>query len=219
MGVTDAGFNAEKLRGAVTSVLSGGIAGALNLGVTSLGVSAPLSAFLTLYVFGNVIAYTADIMFAKQTFLIGGQHQQLAYTAFLKRFKWFLSSLVSATFYKFFITVIIDTLIGLTLLQSSVTFLNRKGVLEGFSLRDSFVSAFVALLTFFLFTNMLRFDWAYSDKPTPPMMDVVILMWAALVMMLFAMNYRRGPDADVVGEIRKEKKIDARDRDEGEEDS
>lgn len=189
-------FTNEKIRGAMTSVFSGGVSGTLNvLGVTVLGLSAPLSAVLMLYLFGSVFGYTMDILFAKSNFCIpqgynGKKPYQghVSYIDFAARGMWLLRSFVNKHFFRFVITVIIDTLIGLSLLHALTKYADDNNILTDFQYRNMFIAAAVSITTFFLFTNVLRFDWAYSDVESP-LMDVVVLMWVAIVILVYAVTY------------------------------
>lgn len=185
-------FTGEKLRGALTSVVSGGTSGLLNVLLVSVGVGSTLSAFTSLYVFGNILSYSIDILFAKSNFHIpggyGGQkpfNGPLPYSAFLTRVKWLFGSMISKHFYRYVITVIIDTLIGLSVLWSVIDVMNTNDFLSGFYYRDMLASIAVTVFTFFLYNNILRFDWAYSAKEDP-LLNVIILMWAAIVILVFA---------------------------------
>lgn len=189
-------FTNEKIRGAMTSVFSGGVSGTLNvLGVTVLGLSAPLSAVLMLYLFGSVFGYTMDILFAKSNFCIpqgynGKKPYQghVSYIDFAARGMWLLRSFINKHFFRFVITVIIDTLIGLSLLHALTKYADDNNILTDFQYRNMFIAAAVSITTFFLFTNVLRFDWAYSDVESP-LMDVVVLMWVAIVILVYAVTY------------------------------
>jgi len=183
-------FDNERLRGMVTSVVSGGSAGLLNLaGVSLLGWSVPLSAFVSTYVAGNIIAYVLDIMFAKESFSIGDRVVRVSYTEFYVRAAWLFRSLVQPTFLRFIISIIIDTLIGITILRAVTKFFDDVGFLSKFSYRDVVASGLIALLTFVMFTNMLRFDWAYKEGPKDATLNAVVMAWAGITMMLFAMEY------------------------------
>lgn len=177
----------EKFRGFLTSVLSGGIGGGVNLLSVGLGVNPTLSAFYSLYLVGNVVAYVSDIMFAKKDFgVLGGA---VPYTDFVARGRWLLKSFISPYFYRFILTVIFDTVIGLALLKSLINMSDRYGILVDWKWRDMFISGFVALFTFFLYTNVLRFDWAYKDG-TSQTMDMLVLMSVATSLLIFSQSYQ-----------------------------
>ena len=200
-------FSSEKIRGAISSVVSGGVSGLMNLlGVTVFGLNAPLSAFFFLYLFGSVFGYTMDILFAKAYFTIkeGNAsekpfHGRVSYTDFRTRVLWLLRSFIDKHFFRFVITVIIDTLIGIAILQALIDYMNDRRVLMDFAYRDMLLAGGVSIFTFFLYNNVLRFDWAYSDTESP-LMNVLVLMWVGIVLLVFAVAYslrkERGPSSD-----------------------
>ena len=195
-------FTSEKFRGALSSLISGGVSGALNLGTVSAGLDPTLSAFVFVYIVGNLLGYAMDGLFAKENLYIpwGYVHPdtlehfrpyfgRVPFRDFLTRAKWLFYSFTRPIFYKFTVSAFIDSLIGLSILWVASDFLDEREILTDFKLRDAFVSGFIAIFTFFLFTNMLRFDWAYNET-APPVMTTVVLMTAAIVIMVFFISIR-----------------------------
>lgn len=180
-------FSTEKLRGVVASLAASGIANGLNVfGTQVLGLGIEASSVLFLVLCGNVAGYVFDIMFAKERFAVGGgAATPLPYTAFGKRFRWLLRSFAQRQFFRYVVTVIIDSLVLLALLRYVVGELDRRRV--DFPFRNVLVAAAIAVFTFFLYNNILRFDWAYSDNENP-IMNVVVIMWVTLVLMIFAVS-------------------------------
>lgn len=187
-------LNDPKIRGVFTTILSGSSSSALHLTTITLGLSPILSTVITFYIFGSIIAYVLDILFAKQEFLVSkksGLQKVLVdvpYSEVKFRFMWLLKSFVTKTFYKFSVTILIDTLIGIAILSSLLSALDNSGI--DFKFRDTIVAGFVALATFILYNNVLRFDWAYKEK-VDPIIDMLVLTWASLVMLIFALNFRK----------------------------
>jgi len=188
-------FSGEKLRGAMTSIVSGSAAGGMNFGLVAAGLDPTTAAFLGLYLFGSFLGYAMDILFAKRSFVLrgggAGEAQEVAYTAMATRARWLIKSLVGKQFFRFLISVLIDTLVGLAILVAAVEYMDEREILVDFKYRDTFVAGFIAIFTFFLFTNVLRFDWAYRDADDP-MLNVVVIMWSTLVLMIFATVWRGG---------------------------
>lgn len=186
-----------KVRGVFTTILSGSSSSALHLASISLGLPSILSTIVTFYIFGSIIAYVLDILFAKQEFLIKGKSDaqkrlvSIPYSEIKFRFIWLLKSFMSKTFYKFLVTILIDTLIGIAILSALLRALNRAKIY--FPLRDTIVAGLVALATFILYNNVLRFDWAYKDK-VDPVVDMLVLTWASLVILIFALTYEKVTD-------------------------
>lgn len=188
-------FTNEKIRGLISSVVSGSVSGGLNLAGQAFGLNAVVSALAFLYAFGSVFGYSLDIIFAKREFHIPQGYRgekpyrgPVPYTDVGTRMIWLLRSFIDKQFFRFVITVIIDTLIGLAILRALIDFANERDFLTDFAYRDTFLAGGVAVFTFFLYNNVLRFDWAYSDQDST-LMNVVVQMWTALVLMIFSVSY------------------------------
>lgn len=182
--------NSEKFRGAITTIASGSVGGLLNIGgIELLGLSPQMSVFLSLYLIGNLVAYTLDILFAKQLFKnASGKKTLISYFDFKFRLFWLLKSFFSVHFFRFIVTIIIDTLIGLSLMSMLLDFLDTKNI--QFWMRDTIVAGTVAIFTFILYNNILRFDWAYIDDHNP-LLNIIVLMWCTIVMLLFSFHYKK----------------------------
>lgn len=179
-------MTAEKIRGALTSVLSGSASTAATVfGTAVLGLSAPLSLVLFTYLFGGVLGYSLDILLAKRDFA----RIPVAYTDFGPRLRWLARSFAHRHFFRFVVTVIIETLTTLAMFGAVVRALDARGILLAWPLRDSAVAIAVAFLNFWLFGNVLRFDWAYNETENP-VLNVVVLLWMTLSMMVFASTYK-----------------------------
>lgn len=189
-------FGSERFRGLVMSAISGVTANLLNFaGMKYLGLSVQVSSVLFLQVLGNILGYVLDILFAKRTFKIRNYRGSgnvydgpLPYRDVVSRFKWLVRSFISKQFYRFLVTVIIDTLVSLALLNWSIKAMDAKHILTDFKYRNFALASLIAVGTFFLYVNILRFDWAYSDDDMP-IFNVIILMWVTLVLMLYAVTY------------------------------
>jgi len=189
-------FDGEKLRGILTSLAAGGTSGGLNFALVGAGLGPELSAFIGMYVIGSLLSYTFDIMFAKRNFPVrSGTTEasvvQLAYTDFAGRGVWLLRSLLGKYFYRFVVTVLLDSLVGIILLRAAIRQMDKLDFLTDFAFRDAFVAAGISVFTFLLYNNILRFDWAYSDV-NDPILNVVILMWTTLIVVAFAVTYGSG---------------------------
>lgn len=193
-------FGSERFRGLLMSAISGVLANLLNfVGIKYMGLSVQLSSVLFLQVMGNVMGYILDILFAKKNFIINNFHGSgtnfdgpLPYREIGTRVKWLVNSFLSKQFYRFIITVIIDTLVSLSLLNWSIKAMDSKKILTEFKYRNFMLAALIAVGTFFLYNNILRFDWAYVDHDQP-IFNVIILMWVTLVLMMYAVTYTAAP--------------------------
>lgn len=202
-------FTREKLRGILTSVMTGGAAGGLNLGLAASGLSPVISAFLGLYVFGSLLGYSADILLAKETFRIpqgyggtpGPYHGPVPYTDILVRARWLLRSFAGKQFFRFFITVLIDSLVGIAMLNALIEYMDDQAFLMDFGFRDTLAAGGISIFTFLLYNNILRFDWAYNDAEDP-LMNIVILMTSTVVLIVFSVASQRGTRGGPVGKTK-----------------
>jgi hypothetical protein len=187
-------FTGEKGLGLLTSVASGGISAGLNYaGTAVLGLSPVVSAALFLYSLGSLLSYSFDILYAKREF----QGRVLPYSAQRERWAYLLRSFRRKQFYRFVVTLVLETLVSVCVLRALIAQLNRMRVLvsspRARRVRDVAASLAVALLVFLLFANVLRFDWAYRDEDNPTM-NIVVLMWTTLVLVVFATTYAPSED-------------------------
>lgn len=174
-------FTSEKIRGMFVSLVTASVANGLNVfGQTTLGLNPLLSTSLFLQVGGSLLVYTGDILFAKSEFdgvALGYNSKDL-----LKRWKWLKKSLVSPVFLKFVITVIIDTIIILEVLRFTLDVLDENGF--KFRYRNEICAAIIGIVVFILWSNALRFNWAYG--PENGIMNVVVMAWMGIVVMVYA---------------------------------
>ena len=189
----DALLTHEKARGAAASAVSGAAAASLNLvGATALGMSPLASAALFLYLIGSVFGYSLDILFAKRDFRVspGAAPSPLPYSALGARAGWLLRSFGRRFFFRFVITVLIETLTGIAVTRAAIATLDRRALLvrtpEQKKLRDAAVAIAAAVLVFLLFGNVLRFDWAYREVEDPTL-SIVVLAWLAITLLASAL--------------------------------
>lgn len=183
-------LSSAKLRGAVTTLLSGSLAAIFNLIGIQIGVPEQINAVLTIYVLGSIIAYIADIIFAKDAFIVPNKNLSVTipYSDYAFRIKWLFKSFLSSYFFRFIVTIIIDTLVGMVLLTKLIEFLDDKNV--HFWMRDTILTVIIALCTFVLYNNVLRFDWAYNDERNLQV-DMIVFMWCSLALMFYALTYQK----------------------------
>ena len=183
----------EKLRGALAGAISGSTAAGLNLlGVTVMGLNDTMSALFFTFLGGSMLSYVLDILLAKRAFAMpgsGGLPRDVPYAAIGKRARWLIRSFGRRFFFRFLVTVVIETLTGLAMLRAVIHELDTHGILPHWRLRNAFAAMAVAVVNFALFGNILRFDWAYNEQEHP-ILSMVVLMWMALAMLVYASSYR-----------------------------
>jgi hypothetical protein len=185
-------FKGEKWRGLLMSMISGGTSNALNLFCTQvLGMPIILSTVICLLLFNNILTYTLDILFAKRSFRV--RHYQgrpnyegpIPYGDLATRGAWLLRSFISKQFYRYVITIIIDIFITIVVLRYAIAELDRRKILTDFKYRNVIVAALISIVSFFLYVNVLRFDWAYADDDQP-VFNIIVMMWVTIVVMMYA---------------------------------
>lgn len=166
-------FSSEKARGGLVSALSGAFANLINAGVIMSGADPVISTIITLQVFGNLLTYFLDIMFAKRDF----QGSPLTYRAYARRFSWFLASFTGPPFHKFVVACIIEAIIVFAAMRRIRAFCDRHRI--HFRYRDALLTAGVATLSFLMVMNVLRFNWVL-DETESLTLNIVILAWMGL---------------------------------------
>lgn len=172
-------MESEKFRGIFTAIVSGLSSGGLNQMLMYLNVPVLYSTTLSIYIFGNILAYTIDILFAKRKFL----NKIVSYSDISYRFQWLLNSFISIVFVKFILVALIDTLLGITLLKFLLKQMDDRKI--HFKFRNLIMSGAVAVFTFFLYVNILRFDWVYKEN-TDDLSNVTVVTWASIIIMIFS---------------------------------
>ena len=158
----------EKVRGLVAGAVVGTTAMGMNaLGVTALGLSAPVSMVLMLHVFGGAFAYVIDILFAKREF--GGV--RVSYTDLGLRAKWLLRSFGNRIFFRFIMSIIIETLTAVAMLDALIMATDHYQVLNATprqrNMRNLGLVVIIGFVIYALFGSVLRYDWAYNETEQP----------------------------------------------------
>ena len=174
----------ELFRGGIASLVSSALSNGMNImGTRLMGLTPDMSSFIFLSIFGNLLGYSLDILFAKRCF----EKEEIPITYLKYRFLWWLKSFTTPVFMKFFVVVIIDLILFTILLRTSLKTLDEKGI--KFRFRDAIVAAVISIVTFVLYVNFLRFKWAYVMN-TNPVIDMVILAWSSTTVILYFMFTR-----------------------------
>lgn len=181
----------EQIRGIGTSVISGASANILNTLSIKGGVKPLTSTFIFLTLFGNIFGYCLDILFAKEKFQLSKYKGVenffgfVPYSDIVTRLKWLLKSFFQKFFLRFIVVAIIDSIINLTIIEFVINKLDEyKIMLKYKELRNGIVGGVIALLTFVLYLNTLRFNWAYRDEEDP-VLNIVVLMWLTISIVIY----------------------------------
>lgn len=179
----------EKNVGKITSITSVVIANLLNYILNiGFGINIQQSTGISLYFVGNIIGYIMDLLFAKKNvYLKDKNNNPKLVDNFNDKIKFVLLSFIDKYFIKFVILCIIDTIIGLILLKYCIIILNEHEILMDFKYRNLIVALVIPTITFFLYVNQLRFDWAYEYKENF-LLNVLMYVWLTIVL-LFAINF------------------------------
>lgn len=168
----------EKLRGGVSSFISGLVANVANAGLIMMGVNPLVSTALTLQVAGNLLTYFLDIMIAKRDF--GGV--SVPYDDLSTRYAWLLRSFAGPPFHKFIVAAIIELVIVYASLAKAIIFCDKHGI--KFWMRDAALAGAIAGLSFLLVMNILRFNWVFNETESITL-NIVVLAWMGLSVLLF----------------------------------
>lgn len=172
-------FTGEKVRGMVLSVICGIFANVLNVfGQGVLHLHPLVSTALFLNLAGNLSVYAVDIVFAKESF--GGN--RVPYSDLHTRLSWLGQSFLKPTFMKFIITAIIDSIIMLEMLDYAIYMCEKYDV--RFRFRNEIIASLLSILTFILWVNAMRFNWAYSESEDA-IMNILVMAWLGIVIMIF----------------------------------
>ncbi len=179
----------EQFKGILASTGSGTIASILNYVLTTaFKMNIHTSTFISMYLVGNFLTYCFDILFAKEKFYDSVLKKNIAYEfgAFRKKFVWLIKSFSDKYFLRFFITVMIDSIIGLAILKWVIRTLDDNFILTNkkyIKTRNVVVAILVSVFTFMLYLNALRFNWAYSSDDNP-IMNLLILIWFTMSLLI-----------------------------------
>jgi hypothetical protein len=181
-------FKGEQSRGVIGYIIAGTIAYYLNILLSkTTKLTVTQSTFISVYIIGNVLLYSFDILFSKEKFLINDKYTEIPYTEIKTRGLWLLQSLYQKYFFKFLATVIIDTIVGLTLLKITIDKLDELNILKTWKYRNYVVAFIVATITYILYLSTLRFKWAYSHEESI-ILDILVMAWVSILILVAAIN-------------------------------
>jgi len=196
-------FQGEQRRGIFGYLGSAVIANILNTVLSKYTkLSIQQSTFTSIYVFGNIILYSFDILFAKEKFNLATYkgtspfYGVIPYTDIQTRLKWLGESLYQKYIFRFLATVILDTIIGLSLLRFTIDKLDQSEILKTWKYRNIIVATIVSAITYLLYLSTLRFKWAYEYKEQP-IMNILVMVWLTLAILITVSNV---PSKDSVPE-------------------
>jgi hypothetical protein len=172
-------FTAEKLRGMVMSLVASVASNGLNIfGQSILGMSPLVSTTIFLQVFGNLLVYVLDILFAKE--IINGE--RVSYLDAGTRLRWMLKSFFKSTFLKYIITILIDSIILVEMLDFGIFVCEKNGI--RFKFRNEIIAGLISIVTFILWVNALRFNWAYAETENATL-NIIIIAWLGISITVF----------------------------------
>lgn len=179
------GSEREKTIGTVVSIVVGFISTGILVISQTLGASIETSVLIT-NILGNFIGYTGDVVVAKQCFdeWDGENYIPVNFDQWdiRRRFLWYLKSLISKSFIRFILTVVIDTMVSLAIIDLVTKLLDDLKIV--FRFRNSLIAGVVSILTFQVFVNEIRFNYAYT-RATDFTNDLIVYMWASILLILY----------------------------------
>lgn len=187
------GFNKnERRKGVIGNIIAVIIANYLNfLLVKHTNLTIEQSTFISVYVVGNIIIYSSDILFAKEKFYlkeyngVKNYYGTVAYNDIATRTKWLGESLYNKYFFRFLLTVIIDTIIGITLLKYAIAQADRLNILVDWKYRNYIIVFIIAIFTYILYVSTLRFNWAYNYQENN-LMNMLVIIWISLAILIIS---------------------------------
>lgn len=175
----------EQDRGVFGYIVAGIIAYFINIFLSkTTTLTVAQTTFIAIYLIGNLIVYSFDILFAKKQFFIDGALQTIPYSELATRGYWLLHSFYQQFFFRFIVTVIIDTIVGLTILKFTIAYLDKLNILKDWKYRNYIVAFVIATLTYVLYLGTLRFRWAYQQK-TPVYLDILVMAWVSISLLIY----------------------------------
>ena len=159
-------FKGEQGKGILTSLSAGFIANILvMLGEKKWGMDVATSATVFGLGIGNIIGYIADIMFAKENFLIKGVSHQYGLGQLALKFKWLLNSFISKTFFRFWIIVFIDMILTLTLVDYLAKYMDENKWFTKVKYRNSLIVLFISSIkSLLIFSSFEAFSLLPFEK-------------------------------------------------------
>ena len=136
-----------------------------------------------MYLIGNILAYSLDVVFAKEKLYINNRYGNISLNNYNARLNFLIKSFFSKYFIRFMILTIIDSIIGLTLLKFLIKLMDKYEILIDWKYRDLLIAAVVVSFTYNLYLNQLRFDWAYEYKENY-LLNILIYIWFTLIILI-----------------------------------
>lgn len=187
-------FQGEQRRGIFGYLGSAIIANVLNTVLSKYTkLSIQQSTFISIYAVGNIILYSFDILFAKDKFNLTTYkgitpfYGSVPYTDIVTRAKWLGESLYQKYIFRFLATVVLDTIIGLSLLRYTIEKLDQFEILKTWKYRNIIVATIVSAITYILYLSTLRFKWAYEFEEQP-IMNILVMIWLTLAILITVSN-------------------------------
>lgn len=197
--------SSEKYRGALTSVASSGISSA-TLALLIMTGSPPVASAVIGTLFGNVLSYSFDIVFAKRAFKLPKTSGEVdvPYSDLWRRMTLLGSSFLSRMFHRFVILTIIETITIFAMTRLFIRLLDDHAILVKTDRqrrwRDTAITLLSALAVFITFGNVMRFDWAYnmnirtSDRHLDILITSVVLAWMAISVLVICASSMPPPN-------------------------
>lgn len=164
-------YNTEYNRAIFSAIIISFLSQFLNYASQLNGMDAKKATFLFAIVFNYIFGYVLDLSFAKEL-----------PSKYITRYDYVSSNIFSHKFIKYLVTLLIDGYISIVLLDRIIIFIedNKELFPVFFSThkkeRNVIVSILVAIFTFYLYSNTIRFMWAYEDE-TNPILDLLVISW------------------------------------------
>ncbi|AUF82160.1 hypothetical protein TetV_068 [Tetraselmis virus 1] len=140
-----------------------------------------------LNVIASLISYFLDIVFAKVCFQIfsSGKVEIYSFTkeGLIKRFLWFIRSIPTFNFFRYVIIAILDAIVVRKLTTRIEKLADNHNVMTSHKpIRNTIVTVFISFLTFNLYVNILRFQWAYVESTDNLIITILLMLWLSFML-------------------------------------
>lgn len=153
----------------------------MNYVAQSRGMDYQTATFLFAIGFNYLAGYALDLAISKD----------LPIDFVGSRSEYVMENIISTKFMKYLVTLVIDGYISVVLLDYSIMLADTYSEyipayfqsVIGKKERNILLSIIIAVVTFYLYSNALRFTWAYEDE-TDPTLDLLVISWLTTLLII-----------------------------------
>lgn len=176
-------FDKQKILGAATSVASGGMSNGIYLIFWKLlGMNPILAAVLALQLIGGLLAYSFDIVFAKESF----NGTKIPYSDILYRLSYLGNSFFSEMIIRFVVALIIMSIVYFFVYKALLKTARRYNIT--FKYNEAFYAMGLSVALYFLFNHILLFDYVYNELDRSIEVDLTVVGTMLLCLIAYCIH-------------------------------